>query len=223
MYDLDETIRQRRSVRGFLPKPVPREVIEELLALAQHAPSNCNVQPWRVYIASGEMREKLRAALVEAMLGGSSSGAMASVDDFRGGYRDKQVACAVELYGKMGIERGDKAGRLKAMLRNFEFFDAPHVAYICMDKSFGIGVALDVGIYVQTLMLAMQSRGIGSCAQAALRAYPDLVAAQLGIPDDEQILCGLSFGYEDATVPANQTRQPRDPISSNVVFVGDAD
>jgi len=223
MYDLDETIRQRRSVRGFLPKPVPREVIEELLALAQHAPSNCNVQPWRVYIASGEMREKLRAALVEAMLGGSSSGAMASVDDFRGGYRDKQVACAVELYGKMGIERGDKAGRLKAMLRNFEFFDAPHVAYICMDKSFGIGVALDVGIYVQTLMLAMQSRGIGSCAQAALRAYPDLVAAQLGIPDDQQVLCGLSFGYEDATVPANQTRQPRDPISSNVVFVGDAD
>ncbi|MGB9338549.1 MAG: nitroreductase [Polyangiales bacterium] len=223
MYDLDETIRQRRSVRGFLPKPVPREVIEELLALAQHAPSNCNVQPWRVYIASGEMREKLRAALVEAMLGGSSSGAMASVDDFRGGYRDKQVACAVELYGKMGIERGDKAGRLKAMLRNFEFFDAPHVAYICMDKSFGIGVALDVGIYVQTLMLAMQSRGIGSCAQAALRAYPDLVAAQLGIPDDQQVLCGLSFGYEDATVRANQTRQPRDPISSNVVFVGDAD
>ncbi len=223
MYDLDETIRQRRSVRGFLPTPVPREVIEELLALAQHAPSNCNVQPWRVYIASGDMREKLRAALVEAVLGGSSSGAMASVDDFRGGYRDKQVACAVELYGKMGIERGDKAGRLKAMLRNFEFFDAPHVAYICMDKSFGIGVALDVGMYVQTLMLAMQSRGIGSCAQAALRAYPDLVAAQLGIPDDEQILCGLSFGYEDATVPANQTRQPRDPISSNVVFVGDAD
>ncbi len=223
MYDLDETIRERRSVRGFLPKPVPREVIEEVLALAQHAPSNCNVQPWRVYIASGETREKLRAALVEAAMGGASSGAMASVDDFRGGYRDKQVACAVELYGKMGIERGDKPGRLKAMLRNFEFFDAPHVAYVCMDKSFGIGVALDVGMYVQTLMLAMQSRGIGSCAQAALRAYPDLVAEQLGIPDEQQILCGLSFGYEDAAVPANQTRQPRDPISSNVVFVGDAD
>lgn len=223
MYDLDETIRERRSVRGFLPKPVPREVIEEVLDLAQHAPSNCNVQPWRVYIASGETREKLRAALVEAVTGGASSGAMAPVDDFRGGYRDKQVACAVELYGKMGIERGDKLGRLEAMLRNFEFFDAPHVAYICMDKSFGIGVALDVGMYVQTLMLAMQSRGIGSCAQAALRACPDLVAALLGIPDDQQILCGLSFGYEDAAVPANQTRQPRDPISSNVVFVGDAD
>jgi hypothetical protein len=90
-----------------------------------------------------------------------------------------------------------------------------------MAKSFGIGVALDVGMYVQTLMLAMQSRGIGSCAQAALRAYPDLVAGQLGIPQDEQILCGLSFGYEDASVAANRARQPRDPISKNVFFRDD--
>jgi len=222
MHDLDETIRKRRSVRGFLPKPVPRETIEEVLGLAQHAPSNCNVQPWRVYIASGDARDELRAALVTAVTSRKASGAMAPVDDFRGDYREKQVACAVELYGKMGIERGDRVGRFNAMLRNFEFFDAPHVAYVCMAKSFGIGVALDVGMYVQTLMLAMQSRGIGSCAQAALRAYPELVAQHLGIPDDEQILCGLSFGYEDVDVPANRTRQPRDPISSNVRFVGDA-
>ena len=222
MHDLDETIRQRRSVRGFLPKPVPRETIEELLRLAQHAPSNCNVQPWRVYIASGEVQMKLRAALVSAVVSGESSEGMAQVDEFRGGYREKQVACAVELYGKMGVERGDKQGRLTAMLRNFEFFDAPHVAYICMAKDFGIGVALDVGMYVQTLMLAMQSRGIGSCAQAALRAYPELVAEHLGIPDDEQILCGLSFGYEDESVAANRTRQPRDPIANNVAFRGEA-
>ncbi len=220
MYDLDETIRTRRSVRGFLPKPVPHEVLEEVLGLAQHAPSNCNVQPWRVYIASGETCQRLRAALLAAATSGPSSAGTAQTDDFRGYYRDKQVACAVELYGKMGIERGDKMGRLKAMLRNFEFFDAPHVAYICMEKSFGIGVALDVGMYVQTLMLAMQSRGIGSCAQAALRAYPEVAGDHLGIPDNEQILCGLSFGYEDPDVPANATRQPRDPISSNVVFVG---
>jgi nitroreductase len=225
MYDLDETIRTRRSVRGFLPKPVPREVIEEVLELAQRAPSNCNVQPWRVYIASGAACDRLRTALVQAVSSGApgaSSDGMAQVDEFRGVYREKQVACAVELYGKMGIARDDKIGRTKAMLRNFEFFDAPHVAYVCMAKSFGIGVALDVGMYVQTLMLAMHSRGIGTCAQAALRAYPELVAEHLGIPDDEQILCGLSFGYEDAAVPANQTRQPRAPIANNVVFRGDA-
>ncbi len=218
MYDLDKSIVERRSVRGFRPEPVPRETLQEVLELAQRAPSNCNVQPWRVYIASGETMEGLRAALVETAKAGKSQAMAGTVDDFYGGYRDKQVACAVELYGKMGIERDDRAGRRWAMLRNFEFFDAPHVAYVCMSKRFGIGVALDVGMYVQTLTLAMQSRGISSCAQAALRAFPDVAAAHLGIPDDEQILCGLSFGYEDPEVPANQTRQPRDPISNNVVF-----
>ncbi len=221
MYDLDQTIRERRSVRGFLPRPVPRDLLEEVLGVAQHAPSNCNVQPWRVYVASGGVVEKLRSALVEAITAGESSVVAAPVDEFFGGYREKQIACAVELYGKMGVERGDRVGRFNASLRNFEFFDAPHVAYVCMAKSFGIGVALDVGMYVQTLMLAMQSRGISSCAQAALRAFPELAAEHLAIPDDEQILCGLSFGYEDPDVPANQTRQPRDPITSNVFFRGD--
>lgn len=218
MYDLDKTIVERRSVRGFLPKPVPRDVLQEVLTLAQRAPSNCNVQPWRVYLASGETLGRLRAALVAAASAGKSHAMSGTVDAFFGTCREKQVACAVELYGKMGIARDDREGRQWAMLRNFELFDAPHVAYVCMARSFGIGVALDVGMYVQTLMLAMQSPGIGSCAQAALRAFPDVAAAHLGIPEDEQILCGLSFGYEDPSVAANQTRQPRDPVASNVVF-----
>ena len=220
MHDLDETILQRRSVRGFLPKPVSRALLEEVLELAQRAPSNCNVQPWRVYIASGDALQRLRADLVDTVASGKSQEMSGTVDAFFGAYRDKQVACAVELYGKMGVARGDRVGRMKAMLRTFEFVDAPHFAYVCMAQSFGIGLALDVGMYVQTLMLAMQSRGISSCAQAALRAFPDVVASHLGIPDDEQILCGLSFGYEDVEVPANQTRQPRDPITSNVFFRG---
>ncbi len=222
MYDLDATIRDRRSVRGFLPKPVPREILEEVFELAQRAPSNCNVQPWRVYVASGELLAQLRAALIEAVSLGASPMTVTPIDEFVGTYRSKQVACAVELYQKMGVARDDRVGRMKASLRNFEFFDAPHVAYVCMAKSFGIGVALDVGMYVQTLMLAMQSRGIGTCAQASLRSFPDRVSKHLGIPDDEQILCGLSFGYEDTTVAANQARQPRDPIASNVFFRDDA-
>lgn len=217
-YDLDEAILGRRSVRGFLPREVPREVLEEVLSLAQHAPSNCNVQPWRVYIALGQTTDRLRAALVDAVRAGEPPRMETPIDDFFGTYREKQIACAVELYGNMGVERGDREGRFNANLRNFELFDAPHVAYVCMSERFGIGVALDVGMYVQTLMLAMHSRGIGSCAQASLRAYRALVAEHLDIPEDEQILCGLSFGYEDPDVPANQTRQPRDPISNNVFF-----
>ena len=218
MQDLDQIIAARRSVRGYRPEPVSDDILHEVLTLAQRAPSNCNVQPWRVYIASGPVLQSLRAALVSAATAGHAEAMSSSIDTFFGPYREKQVACAVELYGRMGIAREDRVGRQKAMLRNFEFFDAPHVAYVCMAKSFGIGVALDVGMYVQTLMLAMQSRGIGSCAQAALRAFPEVAAAHLGIPEDEQILCGISFGYEDPAVPANQTRQPRDPVESNVVF-----
>lgn len=142
------------------------------------------------------------------------------IDEFFGGYRRKQIACAVELYGHMGVARDDPVGRFDANLRNFEFFDAPHVAYVCMSKRFGIGVALDVGMYVQTLMLAMWSRGVGSCAQASLRSYPALVAKHLDVPSDEQILCGVSFGYEDRAVPANATRQPRDAVDSNVFLRG---
>lgn len=220
MYDLDQTIRARRSVRGFLPQPVPRQVLREVFELAQHAPSNCNVQPWRVYVASGEVRDALRDELVAAVHAGETPVMEHAIDDFFDDYREKQIACAVELYGSMGVARGDREGRFNASLRNFEFFDAPHVAYVCMSKSFGIGVALDVGMYVQTLMLAMWSRGIGSCAQASLRAYPALASKHLGVPDDEQILCGLSFGYEDTEVPANRTRQPRDSMDANVFFRG---
>ena len=218
MCDLDKTIRERRSIRGFQSKQVPQDVMDEVFALAQHAPSNCNVQPWRAYVASGEACESLRKDIVASVMGGTATTMVAPMDKFEGGYRDKQIACAVELYGSMGIARDDKQGRAMASLRNFQFFDAPHVAYITMSKNFGVGVALDVGMYVQSLMLAMWSRGIGACAQASLRAFPDVVAKHLDIPEDEQILCGLSFGYEDIEVAANKSRQPRAPLSENIWF-----
>lgn len=217
-HDLDRTIVDRRCVRGFLDEPVPKQTLDEVFALAQRTPSNCNVQPWRVYVASGQVCASLREELVAAVRRGDPPNMEHPIDTFFDGYREKQVACAVELYGNMGVGRDDRQGRFNASLRNFEFFDAPHVAYVCMSKRFGLGVALDVGMYVQTLMLSMWSRGIGSCPQAALRSYPELVAKHLSIPDDEQILCGLSFGFEDPAVPANATRQPRDAVDANVFF-----
>lgn len=219
MHDLDQTIRQRRSVRGFFSdRPVPREVLREALELAQWAPSNCNVQPWRVFIASGPARDRLRAALTAAISGGEAPAAEDPVDEFSGDYRRLQVDCAVAMYREMGIERGDHAGRLRALARNFELFDAPQVAIVCMEQQFGIGVALDVGMYVQSLMLALWARGVGTCAQASLRLYPQIIRRELAIPDNLRILCGISFGYEDPSVPANGTRQTRQPVETNVVF-----
>ncbi|MFO0692684.1 MAG: nitroreductase [Polyangiales bacterium] len=218
MPDFDETLRGRRSVRAFLPEPVPMERILECLELAQHTPSNCNVQPWRVFLASGAARDRVRARLVEAVTSGVPGDGTDPIDDFQGDYRTKQVACAVEMYGHMGVARGDKEGRFRANLRNFELFDAPHVAFVAMEKSFGVGVALDVGMWVQTFMLALASRGIGSCAQASLRSYTGIVREELGMPESLRLLCGISFGYEDAAASVNRTRQPRDPVSANVVF-----
>jgi nitroreductase len=222
MADLDVTIRERRSVRGFLSdRQVPRALLLEALELAQRAPSNCNIQPWRTFVASGDRCRKLRDALVAAATSGRAPEPEDPVDEFPGDYRRLQVECAVALYHEMGIDRRDHAGRLRALLRNFELFDAPHVAIICMEKRFGIGVALDVGMYVQTLLLALWARGIASCAQASLRMYPDVIRRELGIAEDLRILCGVSFGYEDQQVPANRTRQSREPIAANVTFLDD--
>jgi len=220
MFDLDKTILERRSVRGFVPeRNVPPEVLQTALELAQHAPSNCNVQPWRVFVASGARCKRLREGLVQAITKGEPPRPEDEQDTFAPPYRRLQIDCAVALYHEMGIARDDHAGRAKAMLRNFEFFDAPHVAIVCMQKSFGVGVALDVGMWVQTFMLALWARGVASCAQASLRQYPQIVRPQLRIPEDLRILCGISFGYEDPTVPANRTRQERAALEENVGFL----
>jgi len=216
---LAQALRERRSVRGFLDKPVPRPLLEEIFGLAQLAPSNCNIQPWRVLVASGEVRDALRQRMVDKV----SQGVMVNPDfehlpSFSGVYRERQVACAVELYNNMGIARDDRAGRMRANLRNFELFDAPHVAFIGMDKAFGVTVALDVGMYIQSLLLTLTAHGIGSCAQGSMRYYPDDVREVFGEPASTGILCGISFGYEDAAVDANRTRVGRAPLAENVVF-----
>lgn len=220
MYDLDSTIKTRRSVRGFLPnKLVPEETLREVLALAQHAPSNCNVQPWRTFVVQKAACDELRKLLTGELDGGNFGNPEDPIDTFSDSYRTLQVECAVELYGAMGIARDDHAGRLRALRRNFEFFDAPHMMVICMEQSFGLGVALDVGMYLQTLMLALESRGISTCAQASLRHYPDIVRKVAKIDSNLRILCGLSFGYEDPDIPANTCRQTRAGLEANVTFV----
>lgn len=215
----DRLVRERRSVRGFKKDPVARVLIEQALKVAQHSPSNCNAQPWRVFVAAGERCEELRRRLLAAF-DQEHPVAELPTPAFEGVHRARQVACAVELYSKMGVERADKQGRRAAERRNFELFGAPQAAIICMDSSFGVGVALDVGCYLQTLMLALSARGIQSCAQASLRCYPDILRQELGIPSQLRILCGLSFGYEATDVAANKVRQTRAPIDETCTLLG---
>jgi nitroreductase len=202
-----------------LDTPVPQEVLNRVFALAQRTPSNCNIQPWKVFVASGDTRDRIRSKMIEDI----TSGVAPNQDyeypgKFEGEYRTRQVDCAVAMYSEMGIGRDDKEGRMRASLRNFELFDAPHVAFIGMDKVFGTTVGLDVGMYIQTLMLAMTAHGIASCAQGSMRSYPDLVREAFPGNEDIRILVGLSFGYEDQDVPANNTRIDREDISASVTF-----
>jgi nitroreductase len=216
---LEEAIKSRRSVRGYLDQRVPQDVLDSIFRLAQYAPSNCNIQPWKVYVASGALKDKLRDQMVERVTQGVPFCSDYDYPEkFDGEYRRRQVDCAMELYNNMGIARDDKAGRMRASLRNFEMFDAPHVCFIGMDKRFGASVAIDVGMYVQNLMLAMTAHGVASCAQGSMRYYPDLVREAFDIDDQTNILLGISFGYEDTGVPANKTRVGRDDISQSVTF-----
>ncbi|HET8705854.1 MAG TPA: nitroreductase [Pseudomonadales bacterium] len=217
---LEDAIRNRRSVRGYLPDPVPDDVLEKVFSLAQFAPSNCNIQPWQVYVASGATRDEIKRRMVErAMSGAPINPDFEHLPKFEDVYRQRQVDCAVELYNNMGIARNDSAGRMRATLRNFELFDAPHVCFIGMHRSFGVTVALDVGMYIQTLMLTMTAHGIGSCAQGSMRYYPDDVREVFGVDNSIAILVGISFGYEDTSVAANRTRVGRAPLNENVKFM----
>ena len=217
MMNVDEAIRLRRSVRGFLPREVPEATLHEVFALAQCAPSNCNVQPWTPHVVSGEKLRRLREALLAARMRDDPIKPDWPADGkFTGIYRERQVAAAQALYGAMGVARSDAVGRKLAYIRNHAFFDAPHAVLIFMPEPFDTREAADIGMYAQTLMLVLTSRGIASCAQGALGLFPGIVREQLGVSSNYKLLFGLSFGYEDHDVKANSARVDRAKIDDVV-------
>lgn len=214
-----EALKQRTSVRAFLDKPVTEETLKKILDTAQLSPSNCNVQPWKVYVASGEQKDKLKAKLLEAVLSGNPPNPDFNWEvKYTGIHQDRQFGAAQALYGSMGIERDDKQGRLHAMLRNWSFFDAPHVLFFCMDKYLDIMGAVDLGFYAQAVALLMTEEGISSCIQGALGQFPEPVREFFDIPKDQGILFGMSFGYEDKEAAVNKTRTQRVNLEESVCF-----
>jgi nitroreductase len=172
-----------------------------------------------VYVATGELRDKLSAEMQRRVIAGEPANPDYEYrGDFAGEYRTRQIECAVALYSQMGIARDDRPGREHAILRNFEFFDAPYMAFIGMDKAFGTTVAIDVGMYAQNLMLALVAHGLHSCPMGTMRNYPDMVREAFELGEETRILFGMAFGYEDPSVPANRTRTSRDPVSTSVTF-----
>jgi nitroreductase len=214
MLDLDETIRERHSTRMFLPRPVARELLDEALALAVSAPSNSNIQPWHMVFATGSARDRLVRALLE-----EAQRRPPNVPPLPESFKHYRSELGAQVYGSMGIAREDKEARRKAVLRNWEFFRAPVAGIVCMHRDLGPADALSVGMFLQTLLLALTERGLGSCVEVSVAGYPEIVHAQLGIPEEVSILCGLAVGYPDPDFPGNKLHIGRDSIDRNVVFV----
>ena len=216
---LTELLKSRYSVRAFQDKPVSEETLKQIFSDAQLSASNCNVQPWQVYVVSGAKKDALKEKLLAAVMSGSKPNPEFNWSPaYEGIHRDRQFGSANALYSSMGIERGDKKGRMAAMVRNWTFFDAPHAAFFTMEKYLDIMGAVDMGIYAQTLSVLMSEKGISSCMQGALGQFPGPVKEFLEIPDSLGILFGMSFGYEDENAPANNTRTDREPLENSVIF-----
>jgi nitroreductase len=217
---LDKLLAQRHSCRAFLPKPVERETIDAILCTAQRTASWCNSQAWQVHITSGTATDRLRDKLVQAQQSGQPGRRdFEFPSEYRGVYLDRRRECGFQLYNAVGVKRGDKEGYARQTLENFRLFGAPHVAVLTSDPGLGVYGAVDVGGYVQVLLLAMQSFGLAAIAQAALANYSDLVKRELEIPQERLMVCGVSFGYEDTTHPANSYRTTRADLGQVARFL----
>jgi nitroreductase len=215
MYDLEQVIAERRSTRMFLAdKPVPMELVGEALDLAMRAPSNSNIQPWHVVLASGPAKDRL----VEALLA-EAKAAPPKVPVLPESFAHARRDLGALVYGSMGIARDDTEARRIAVLRNWEFFGAPLAGIVCMHRDLDYVDAMGVGMFLQTLLLGLTARGLGTCVQVSIAGYPEVVRDQLGISEDMRILCGLAIGYPDAAFPGNSLWVPRNPVASNVVFL----
>lgn len=218
---INDLLRKRVSVRAFLDRPVPEETLKKIFTQAQLSPSNCNVQPWQIHVVSGAQKDALKEKLLQAVMSGKEPNPDFNWrTNYKGVHRDRQFGSANALYSAMGIERSDKQGRMVAMLRNWSFFDAPHVLFCTMEKYLNIMGAVDMGIYAQTLTLLMTEQGISSCIQGALGQFPDPIREFLNIPEERGILFGISFGYADEKAAVNSTRTDREPVENSVIFLG---
>jgi len=216
---IESLLKKRSSVRAFLDKPVPEDILKRIFENVQLAPSNCNVQPWQTCVVSGDTKDQLKEKFMATLMSGAAPNPDFNwLPKYQGIHRDRQFGSANALYMSMDIGREDKKSRQMAMIRNWQFFDAPHAAFFTMDKYLDIMGAVDLGIYAQTLSLILTEHGISSCMQGALGQFPDPVRELLKLPDERGILFGMSFGYADEDAAVNKTRTERESIDNAVAF-----
>lgn len=219
----DDVIRGRRSIRGFLDKPVPKALLEEIIALAARAPSSFNNQCWHFNVVTGEPLEAIRKGNVEGILAGvPDSREFRKHDDQSGDHRARQIEVAKQLFGAMGIEREDKEGRQDWVLRGFRQFDAPVSVVVSYDKDLlGSDVApFDCGAVTNALVNAAWSRGLGCVINSQGIMQSPVVREHAKIPDDQVIQICVALGYPDPDFAANDVYTLRKDLEETAQFVG---
>ena len=212
--EVGHAIAGRRSVRGFLDRPVPREMLEALAARAARAATGGNLQPWHVDIVMGATIAGLKATMAGKLARGETeTPAYAIYPPVLGTpYAERRAAIGEAMYAHIGIPRDDRAGRRAWFARNFQFFGAPAAYFVMVDRGMGPPQWSDLGMYLQNLMLLAVEAGLATCPQECWAMYPDTVGAAIETPAERMLFCGMAIGYEDVAEPANRTRSERAPL-----------
>ncbi len=224
---VDAAIASRRSIRAFLPTPVPRQTIEDILAVASRAPSGVNTQPWKVTVLTGAAKESLArkiGAAHDANAAAGSTGADVGEYDYYptewvSPYIERRRKVGWDLYGLLGIAKTDKARMHAQHGRNYRFFDAPVGMIFTIDRLLRQGSWLDYGMFLENVMVAARGRGLDTCPQAAFIGFHKIIAEQLALPAGEMVVCGMSLGHADESAVENQLVTVREPVVSFARFV----
>jgi nitroreductase len=220
---VDWALGTRRSVRAFLSTPVPRAEIEALLDIARFSASGVNMQPWHVHVLTGAAKQRLCAAIARA-----DDDSSLTTDDgepydyyprrWTSPYLERRRKVGWDLYGLLGISKGDKARMHEQHGRNYRFFDAPVGLLFTIDRVMAEGSLIDYGMFLQSLMIAARARGLHTCPQAAFLKHHRVIARELGMAADHKLVCGMSLGYADDSRIENSLLTEREPVGAFTTF-----
>lgn len=221
---VDAAITSRRSVRAFLPTPVPRETIEQILSVASRAPSGTNTQPWKVHVLTGAAKDALVRDIREAHDDPQARAQHTQQYDYyptewRSPYIDRRRKVGWDLYTLLGIGKTDKARMHAQHGRNYAFFDAPVGLMFSIDRVMQTGSWLDYGMFLQNVMVAARGRGLDTCPQAAFMQYHRIISKHLDLPEEQMVVCGMSLGHADTDAVANSLTTEREAVAGFARFL----
>ena len=220
----DEAVRTRRSVRAFKPDPVARETLEKILELARFAPNGSNIQPWHVYVTAGQTRDAICRDIMaadDAELPGHDEEYQYYPEEWFEPLLARRRQLGKELYGLVGVPKGDREAMKRQQARNYVFFDAPVGLFFSLDKRNRYGGWMDMGGFLQTAMLAARSFGLHTCPQQSFSKYHRIVRQHVPIPEDHILVCGMALGYADESAEVNRLEPAREPVEGFTTFLLD--